>query len=399
MRGFVEERREILPAFVGTVTVTLATLTVMRTVEPWLVEHAHELSLLPTYDAWMAGIAAGDPLSTGLWFLGDVTDGGFMRSVPATALLLTFSLVAAHLENIRSPHAGTGVGGNGRIYTRMLLTAFASMLIARLVYPNQYATGWAPSVTPFIAAQAMVSFFEATPLTCAFAALWAGLTAMPVGVWAFEHLATPLGLPTFPALVVGMMGSYLSGIELLYLLPFAERRRPPAPGEEPQVPVPTTPGRTLVRRMFADYADLVFSGSDLGGMGFVGGLLLGWLFNPAHGVYGSGRTAAVVCCFALVSALALFLWWPTFRREGSVFSLVGMLSVGSVALTYGTSPVLLVPTVAISAIACPALIRWLTATTSRLVERWPMVFYIQTTGVVVTLALSVLAKALLSIMG
>ncbi|MDO4537858.1 MAG: hypothetical protein Q4B54_06810 [Coriobacteriales bacterium] len=385
----------MLPTFVGVVACALVTLFAMSALEPVLLAHAHEWPWMPSYDAWTASLAAGDPLATVLWLLGDVTDVCFLRSVPATVPLLGLSLLAAHLENVRSPHAGTGVEGNGRIYGRMLLTAFASMLVARLAYANQYATGWAPTLVPFIVAQALVIHFEATAATCVTAAVWAGLTSMPVAVWAYEYLAIPLGLPSFPALAVGMISSYVLGTELFFRLPFTTRRRPAAPGEEPAVPVPTSPGRALVRRVLADAPDLIFSGSDLGGIGLVVGLLLGWLANPNHGVYASGRTGLVLCCFVLVSALSIFAYWPTFKRDGYVYSLVGLLPVGSIALAYDATPLVLIPTVVVSALACPALVFLLKSVTPRLSNRWPSAFYVQIVGVIVTLALSLYAKMLI----
>ena len=111
-------RKEILPAFCITVVAAVALYALMSYLQPMLMNN----NFIYDFGTMMTGCIEGSPLYRVAWFFADLTEGSFIAALPASIGMIIMGFVAAALERKKSAHAGTGVAGNGHIFTTMFVT-------------------------------------------------------------------------------------------------------------------------------------------------------------------------------------------------------------------------------------------------------------------------------------
>ena len=197
-------RKEVLPAFLMVVTVALAVYGLLEAIGPRIQENA----FLYSFGDLISGCAEGSLKFRLLWLLTDLTEGSFMVTILGSILMSLVAPISAHLERKGSPHAGTGVDGNGRNFGAMFLSAFASILLSQLIYGQRawFATyGFIPTFSALLVSQAMIACYGQTPPKIVTAIVLGGMLPCPISFLIMKYITIPLGLPGFISVSLGLL--------------------------------------------------------------------------------------------------------------------------------------------------------------------------------------------------
>lgn len=183
------------------------------------------------------------------------------------------------------------------------------------------------------------------------------------GTWPLCHLSqyitTPLGIPGFSGSAVAMGISTLIMIELCRLMPWMKPTPVTAPESVPTTPPKPLEGNALLfRRILGDPGELMFWGGPLTTIGLWMGGILGWLMNPGSIMYGNGRFPMLICAATATTAVAVFVYYPKYVKEGFAFTFTCPVVVGAIVNTYTPTFLGLVLTIAI-AMVVPAIVHFL----------------------------------------
>lgn len=163
VRSKNNSRIEILPAFLITIVIAILLMLGMLEVQPTLIAAAEKNNLLfPFAPDWIEGMNSGNLFYRFMWFIGDWTNGIFITSVPASLGMLGMALVGYILEKKKSKWAGTGVGGNSKVFIRLLTAQLLALILCQVFYSPLLAVGFVPTLAPmFSVTPALIMTFGA----------------------------------------------------------------------------------------------------------------------------------------------------------------------------------------------------------------------------------------------
>ena len=343
-------RREILPAFVGTVVFAVALYAVMSYVQPLLMGN----DFIYDFGAMMAGCMEGNPLYYVAWFFADLTEGSFIASLPASVGMIIMGFVAAALERRRSPWAGTGVAGNGNIFTVMFVTTCLSLILGQVLYDGLFSSGWIPTFATVLTVQVFVIFYG-TDLKKVITSLIVGtIVTCPVCYVLLYGIVSPLGLPLFIAVSAGVAIVVPVCSLLFRLMPWMTI---PAPAEGAN-PTDQPKGRFFVGQVLGDIGQLTIWGSTWATVGMYVGGIISWVMNPLHPAYGSGNFPLLIMVQLVTGALAILIWYPKWKKTGMAFTFAGIVFASAIVSTYPPSWAIVIPTILIGAVVFAPLVEW-----------------------------------------
>ena len=343
-------RREILPAFIGTVVFAVALYAVMSYVQPLLMGN----DFIYDFGAMMAGCMEGNPLYYVAWFFADLTEGSFIASLPASVGMIIMGFVAAALERRRSPWAGTGVAGNGNIFTVMFVTTCLSLILGQVLYGGLFSSGWIPTFATVLTVQVFVIFYG-TDLKKVITSLIVGtIVTCPVCYVLLYGIVSPLGLPLFIAVSAGVAIVVPVCSLLFRLMPWMTI---PAPAEGAN-PTDQPKGRFFVGQVLGDIGQLTIWGSTWATVGMYVGGIISWVMNPLHPAYGSGNFPLLIMVQLVTGALAILIWYPKWKKTGMAFTFAGIVFASAIVSTYPPSWAIVIPTILIGAVVFAPLVEW-----------------------------------------
>ena len=193
-------RKEILPAFCITVVAAVALYALMSYLQPMLMNN----NFIYDFGTMMTGCIEGSPLYRVAWFFADLTEGSFIAALPASIGMIIMGFVAAALERKKSAHAGTGVAGNGHIFTTMFVTTCLSLILGQLLYGGLFASGWIPTFATVLTVQVFVIFYGSDLKKVATSLILGTIVTCPVCYALLYGIVSPLGLPLFIAVSAGV---------------------------------------------------------------------------------------------------------------------------------------------------------------------------------------------------
>lgn len=330
--GVQHSRIEVLPAFIGTVIGACALYFIMNAVQPILAQN----SFISDFGTMLGGCMAGLVPEQIHWFFADLTETTFIASLPASIGLVAGALIASHLEVKGSPFSGTGVDGNGRIYGRLTLASGISVALGILVFGNIIPgfSGWIPTFAVLLVVQPLIIQFGASPAKLATCILLATFATFPVAHLIIQNIVTPLGVPLF----VGVSISVVIVVPILNAickaLPWMAPEPKPAPiadAPKPKEPSPTT---FFVNRVFGDIGELAITGSSISTVLMYTGAIAAWIMNPFEPAYGAGNLPLLIASQIIVAALAIFIYYPKWKRDGFIFTFAGVVFVSAIVGGY-----------------------------------------------------------------
>lgn len=359
--GASPSRKEILPAFIGTIVGACLLYGAMTAALPLFASNA----ILPGFGDFLVGCMEGSSFHKVYWFFADLTETTFLASMPATIGLVIGGFVAAHLERTKSPLAGTGVDGNGKIFTKMFFSSAVSLILGILFFGNVWPgfNGWIPTFAALLVVQPLIIHFGTSVpklITCIIAGTF---TTFPVAYYLIHLVVTPLGVPLFVGVsaAVAIVVPILAAI--LRALPWMAPNPAPVEGEanaaeagastdEPAIPSPTT---FFINRVLGDVGELSIFGSSIATALMYVGAIIAWMLNPLEPAYGAGNMPLLIASQICCAALSIFIYYPNWKSKPFEFTFAGVVCtsavVGGIAAT-GTSAdlVIAILTVLMSAI-------------------------------------------------
>lgn len=372
-------RKAVVPAFIGLLAVAAGLYFLLR----WVADLSAEHTLLYDFGTLMGGCAEGSISYRILWFLTDITEGTFVGSLPASILVVVGSFIGAYLERRKSPHAGSGVDGNGAIFTVLACSGFASLILGQLVYGFWFDDGFLPTFAAFLSVQAMLLAFQAKRVSQAATVVVLGtLLNVPLCFFFIQYFTSPNYLPLFCAVGLSIIITVPVCSEIMHRLPWMkeapteEAASEDVAEEEATANEETLPvhGEThfFIHRVFADVTEQILWGSSIGGMLMYVGAILGVILNPAHAGF---NMVAVIPMQILTAALAVFVWYPKWKKDGWAFTFPALLFVSAVTITYPNTPQILIPTVLIAVFGILPLLGWLLKVT-KYNGRWAVIVFV-----------------------
>lgn len=349
-------RKEILPAFFAVFIGAIILYSIMNAVQPFLMNNRYIFA----FNDLIAGCIQGSFFYKVMWLFVDLTEGSFMASVPAAILMCIMAFVAASLEKKKSIHAGTGVDGNSRIFTRMFIAAITSLILGQLIYGSFFSNGWIPTFAAVLSVQVFVMFYGATPAKLITETLVGTVLTFPVCCFMLEYIAKPLGVPLFVAISLAIFVIVPVCSWIFKLMPWMMQKDSVPDQTVTEVtttPVPS-PTRFFVNRVFGDIGELTMWGSSLATFGMYIGAIISWLMNPLNPCYGAGILPLMIFAQIVTAALAIFIWYPRWKKNGWAFTFVGIVFVSAILITFPSHWLVVIPTIIIGAVVFAPLAEW-----------------------------------------
>lgn len=381
-------RKRIIPAFVIVIAVAFCLYYLIGKIQA----AAEGNSYIFDFVALMTGAAKGDAAWRGAWFLADITEGTFVGSLPATFMVIIGSYIGAYLERKKSPAMGTGVDGNGQIFTIMTISGFIALILGPIVYSSFFSSGlFVPSFAAFLSVQAMVINFNAKTIPKALTVSVLGsLVNLPICFWFVKYFTVPNNLPLFCAVGISIIITVPLCSEIMHRLPWMKQapaessveatestgeQADAAKADEVQADETLTvasESKFFINRIFGDVGEMILWGSSIGVILMYIGYLVGAYLNPAHAAF---DPQIVIPAQLITGAVGVLIWYPKWKEEGWVFTFAPLLFSSAIAITYPFTWQIMVPTILISTICIPPLISWLLKVTNYK-GRWHVIPYV-----------------------
>ena len=370
----MKDRKEVLLPCLGVIVAAVLLMLGMLAVQPGLIAAAEQNQFLfPFWPSWLEGAMEGSFFYRVMWLLGDMTEAQFLKSVPASLFMFAVALIAFGLEKRKSKYAGTGVGGNCGAFLQIIIAQVLGLVLCQLVYGGFFKiAGWIPTFTPMCSvAPALILTFGKDVKKVATSIVMAALVPFPIAYFIMRCMTDPVGLPGFVAGAFGMAIGTVVATELCRLMPWMKKgedelEKPPLDAEAAstceETPAPAAPisgTRLFFRRLFADSNELVFWGSSLAGVAMYVGAAVSWLLNPLHPSYSSGNFPIMLCAQLCTTALAFFLWYPRYKKNGFAFTFPCIVLTAAIVNTYPPVWQIVVPTIIVSAVVLPFMVEWI----------------------------------------
>lgn len=330
-------RKEIAPAFAGTLVCAALLFVAMNALQPLLLEN----NLIHDFGTMLTGCMEGTPFYKAMWFFADFTEATFIASVPASIFMIIAGFVAAYLERKKSRFAGTGVDGHGHIFSGMFFATAAAILLGMLVFGELYPgwTGWIPTFAVVLTVQVFVIFFGVSPAKLATIVLLGTLITFPIVYVLQIFVVGPLGLPLFVAVSIAVFIVVPLCTALFKLFPWMKIEEPEAPAQDAEEAGgnDSSPTVFFLNRIFGDVGELAIWGSSIATIAMYIGAIIGWVLNPLEPAYGAGNFPLLMASQIAVAALAIFIWYPKWKSEGWAFTFPGIVLVSAVVGSYAAT--------------------------------------------------------------
>ena len=397
-------RAKALPGFLICLAVAAAVYILMTLLQPHLSPAGGTLFGWNWLDL-AGGCAEGSLFYRFMWLLIDLDQGTFMASILGTVFLLVGLAIATHLEKKGSPHMGTGVFGASPIIFRMVLCAIAGLILGQIVNDicglivgtNPFATyGWVPTFAIFLSAQVLVAFYGVTPAKMITITILASIITY-LCCWFFLHFVVlPLGLPLFCAVSFGLIAAVPICSEIIRLLPWTRPEKAPAeaadaveaaaetveeaaaeaPAEAPAAPAAPSETKWFIHQTFSDVGQLVVWGSSIAIMLMYVGSIINWIINPMNPGYSMGNFPMMIASQIATAALAIFIYYPRWKKNGFTFTFGGIVFSSAIIITYPNHWLIVALAIILGAVVLGPFIDWIMKTFNKN-NRYHALFFVQ----------------------
>ena len=108
----------------------------------------------------------------------------------------------------------------------------------------------------------------------------------------------------------------------------------PAPTADASEPKEPSPATFFVNRVFGDIGELAITGSSISTVLMYTGAIVAWIMNPFEPAYGAGNLPLLIASQIIVAALAIFIYYPKWKRDGFIFTFAGVVFVSAIVGGY-----------------------------------------------------------------
>ncbi len=308
-----------------------------------------EVNIVSDYSTWLAKSAEGSFVHKIAWLLGDWGDAQYQRTALGGVLMILGSALAVFLEKNKKMCTFGICYGTG-LFWRVLVSQFIAAFISNFLYQNIFVTtdlNWVPTFIPIVSiTPGLVLIYGGEWRKVFTAGVIGGIIGCPFTYYVFKHFVTPWGLIGAVANVTPMIVGGLIAFEVCKFLPWMAKQEsdpeePAAAVEEEAAPAAEAPvmnSSWFVKRVFADFTEANFYGSEIAGFLFIVGGLITIYLNPLNPGYGSGNLYLVMLSSQLLaSGIGVFLYWHRWYELGWYPTFVPVVTMGpTFVLLYGT---------------------------------------------------------------
>ena len=342
-------RREILPTFLLSVAFIAVLYCAMNAIqEKYLTENTYIHSFVDI----LVGAMGGSQVHKIEWILADFTEPTFIAAPIASVLMVIGTFIAYALEKKNSPHKGTGVGGLSPIFVPLFFTSAIAIILGTLLFGSFFSSGWIPTFAAFLTVNGFVCFYGTDFKKILTILIYSVIVTFFVTFAILKWIITPLGVPLFLAVSIAVFIVVPIGTWLFNLCPWMTPPPPAPPAEGTRVPAEQamTPGKWFVHQIFGDVGSLMVWGSSIGTIFMYIGAMIAWALNPLNPDFATGSFPTMLCAQLLTAALAIFLYYPTWKRDGMALTFASVVLTSAILATYPNHIVIVLLTVVVAAV-------------------------------------------------
>ena len=304
----------------------------------------------------MENYATGGFLAQIEYLLFDISNFTFLFTPLATVAMFIAALVAGYLERKGSKYMGTGVDGNGAIYTAQLLFSILFTLIGELLYGDLFAPlGFVPTLATYLFFQHFVMYYGVSAHKILTIGITTTLLATPCCLLARILFIDTLGLPMFIAVATGSLLFFPLGHMLFRLMPWMTPRDRSL--EAPIVKHETSKFTWFVNQLLGDMGQLGVSGSSLSSIALIAFCVISYCLNPLSTGFAAGLLPITLLAILVTGALTIFLFYPYYDKM-PVVSFGSMVTVAAFIVTYPTSMPIVILSIIYSVIVPVPVTAW-----------------------------------------
>lgn len=351
-------RKEALPGFLIVVIGAIALYFLMEMTRP----NPEGSTAIYSFIDLAMGCAEGSLLYKFFWLLSDYTEGTFLASAIATVCMIPVGLIAAHLENKHSRYAGTGVDGNGKRFVKALCSSIIAVILTIAIYGRSEWYGtyfFIPTFSAILMTMAMAFSYGTEIKKLITIIVISTLIPFPICLALMVYVTMPIGLPGFISVSLGLLIAVPLCHQIVKRMPWMMAPDPETPVSENTQEAEDkaqSPTWFFIHRVFGDVGELVLFGSSWAAMAMYVGVIISWYLNPLHPVYAGLNLPMMILSQLLTAALSVFLYYPTWKRDGWAFTFAGIVFTSAIVNTYSNSWAVVIPTIIIGAIVFPVLV-------------------------------------------
>ena len=324
------------------------------------------VAVVSDYNTLLEDAAEGNILAKLSWMFGDWGDPAYQK----TALGGILMIFGAMLASIFAKKTTFGICYGTGLFWRLLIAQILAALISNILYHNLFKTqdiGFVPTFIPIVSiTPGLILVYGGEWRKVFTAALFGGLIGCPFAYFMFKNFVQPWGLIGAVAWVTPMIvGGFLS-FEACKFLPWMARQASDPIDEKPKADAaPAEPPKMnnnwFIKRVFADFSEANFYGSEIAGLFFILGGVISVFLNPALPGYGDGNVYLVfLASQILASSIGIFVYWHRYFELGWYPTFVPVVTMGpTFVIMYGTELHVVIVGALVGGLFMPPVANWI----------------------------------------
>ncbi len=340
----------------------------------WSLFPKPSVSIIPDYNTWLADAGKGNIIAKIAWMLGDWGDPAYQKTALGGLMMILGAAIAVFLEKKKKCVFGVCYGTG--LFWRMLSAQFLAAIISNFLYQNLFRTqdiGFVPTFIPIVSiTPGLILVYGGEWRKVITAGVFGGLIGCPFAYFIFKLFVQPWGLIGAVAWVTPMIVGALVAFEACKYLPWMAKQ-----ASDPVEPVKQTASSDItedasaccapamndswfIKRVFADFTEANFYGSEVAGFLFIVGGIITIYLNPFNPGYGNGNTyLAMLSSQILAASIGIFLYWHRWYELGWYPTFVPVVTMGpTFVILYGPSLHVVVTGAAVGALFMPPFANW-----------------------------------------
>ena len=304
----------------------------------------------------MENYSAGGILAQLEYLIFDISNFTFLFTPLATIFMFIFALLAAHLERKGSKYMGTGVDGNGHIFSAQLIFSIIFTFIGELLYGGIFSPlGFVPTLATYLFFQHFVMYYGVSTKKILTIGITTTLLATPCCLLTRMMFIDTLALPMFIAVATGSLLFFPLGHIIFRLMPWMTQRDR---SSEPKINKPKTSKFVwFINQLLGDVGQLGVSGSSISSIALIGFCIVSYCLNPLSTGFAAGLLPITLLAILVTGALTIFLFYPYYDKM-PIVSFGSMVTVGAFVVTYPTSITIVILSIIYSVIVPVPVTAW-----------------------------------------
>ncbi len=306
-------------------------------------------SIIMDYDAWLESAGAGNLGAKTAWLFGDWGDPAYQKTALGGVAIISGAIIASFLDKKKKTTFGICYGSG--LFWRVLAAQILAAFISNFLYQNLFKTqdiAFVPTFIPIVSiTPGLVLIYGGEWHKVITAGVFGGLIGCPFAYFMFKNFVEPWGLIGAVAWVTPMIVGGLLSFEACRYLPWMAKqdsdiKNPEKAAEAaPPAPAPAEPPKMnngwFIKRVFADFSEANFYGSEIAGLFFIIGGIISIYLNPLNPAYGDGNTYLVfLSSQILASSIGVFIYWHRYFELGWYPTFVPVVTMGpTFVIMYG----------------------------------------------------------------